>query len=121
METYVAKRRVLIVGMGSLLEEGVESLLAAEADLQVSDMTFTEEETFVQDVLRTHPDVILFHEAGPLNEKRIFELLRAIPTTETLRVITLSSSDGAIDLYEKRRVSPAQSSDLFAPVQGRSR
>ena len=116
----MAKRRVLIVGIGSLLEEGVERLLAAEADLQVSDMTFTEEATFVQDVLRKRPDVILFHEAGPLTEDRIFELLRAIPTTETLRVIILRSSDNAIDLYEKRRVSPTQNSDLLALVQGRS-
>ena len=74
-------RRVLIVGMGALLEVGMDSLLAGQPDLQVSDISFTEEEKFVQDVLRIHPDVILFHETGPLNQERIFELLRAIPTT----------------------------------------
>lgn len=116
----MSKRRVIIVGMGFVLEDGLESLLAAEPDLQVSDLTFTEERTFVQDVLRLHPDVILFHEAGLLTSARIFELLRAIPTTETLRVIILRSANSAIDLYEKRRVSAPQSKDLLALVRGRS-
>ena len=114
------KQRVLIVGMGFLLEQGVESLLAAEPDLQVSDITFSEEETFVQDVVRTRPDVILFHAVGPLTEGRIFELLRAIPTMETLRVIILHSSESTIELYEKRRINPTQSSDLLTLVRGQS-
>jgi DNA-binding NarL/FixJ family response regulator len=112
-------RHVLIVGMGALLTVGVENLLAAEPDLQVSDITFTKEETFVQDVLRIRPDVILFHETGPLNQNRIFELLRAIPTTETLRVIILRSSNSTIDLYERRRVKAARGQDLLTLVRGR--
>lgn len=111
-------RRVLIVGMGALLEVGMENLLASQPDLQVSDITFTEEDKFVQDVLRIHPDVILFHETGPLNQDRIFELLRAIPTTETLRVIILRSSNSTIDLYERRSVKAARSKDLLALVRG---
>jgi DNA-binding NarL/FixJ family response regulator len=118
MEIAMSKRRVLIVGMGFVLEEGLEVLLAAHTDLQVSEMIFTAEETFVQDVLRERPDVILFHEAGALTQERIFELLRAVPTEETLRVIILRSSDSAMDIYEMRRVTATQSNDLLALVRG---
>ncbi len=109
-------RRVLMVGIGSLLEEGVKRLLAQEQDVQVWDVTYANEDTFVQDVLRTRPDVILFHEAGALDSGRIFDLLRAIPTLETLRVIILRSSSAAMDLYEKRTVNATDSRGLLALV-----
>ena len=112
-----SSRRVLMVGIGSLLEEGVESLLAQEQDVLVWNVNYTDEGTFVQDVLRTRPDVIVFHEARALDSDRIFDLLRAIPTLETLRVIILRSSSAAIDLYEKRRVNAISSQLLLSLVR----
>jgi len=106
----------MMVGIGALLEEGVESLLAQEPDVLVWNVTHANEDTFVQDVLRTRPDVILFHEAGALDSGRIFDLLRAIPTLETLRVIILRSSSTAMDLYEKRTVNATDSRGLLALV-----
>ncbi len=98
-------RRVLVVGFGALLEQGVQSLLAQEPQVQVWEVKYTDDVAFMLDVLQTRPEVILFHETGALDSDRIFDLLRAIPTTETLRVIILRSSNAAIDLYEKRRVT----------------
>ena len=105
-----------MVGIGSLLEEGVESLLAQEQDVLVWNVNYADEGTFVQDVLSTRPDVIVFHEAGALDSDRIFDLLRAIPTLETLRVIILRSSSPAMDLYEKRTVNATDSRGLLALV-----
>jgi hypothetical protein len=51
--------------------------------------------------------------------RRVLILPRAIPTTETLRVMILRSSESTLDLYERRSVGPAQSSDRLAPVRGR--
>ena len=99
------RRRVLVVGFGSLLEQGVQSLLAKEPEVQVWEVKYTDDVAFVLDVLQTRPDVILFHETGALDSDRIFDLLRAVPTLETLRVIILRSSNSDIDLYEKRRVT----------------
>jgi len=96
---------VLVVGFGALLEQGVQSLLAQEPQVQVWEVKYTDDVAFMLDVLQTRPEVILFHETGALDSDRIFDLLRAIPTTETLRVIILRSSNAAIDLYEKRRVT----------------
>ena len=109
--------RVLIVGTGTLLEQGVESLLAHEADIRVSEIIYTSESTFIQDVLSMNPDVIVFHETGPLNSDRIFELLKAIPETGTLRVIILRSSNAKIDFYEKRTVTATHSQDFINLVR----
>ena len=111
-----SSRRVLMVGIGSLLEEGVVSLLAQEQDVLVWNINYADEGTFVQDVLSTRPDVIVFHEAGVLDSDRIFDLLRAIPTLETLRVIILRSSSTAMDLYEKRTINATDSRGLLALV-----
>jgi siroheme synthase (precorrin-2 oxidase/ferrochelatase) len=111
-------RRVLIVGTGSIFEQGVESLLAREANVQVSEITHTQEDAFIQDVLRVQPDVIVFHEIGAFNSDRIFELLKALPEMDTLRVIILRSANSAIDLYEKRTLSAAQAQDFVNLVCG---
>ena len=99
------RRRVLVVGFGSLLEQGVQSLLAQEPEVQVWEVKYTDEVAFLLDVVQTRPDVILFHETGALDSDRIFDLLRAIPTRETLRVIILRSSSPVIDVYEKRTIA----------------
>jgi DNA-binding NarL/FixJ family response regulator len=107
---------VLIVGIGSVLEQGVQNLLAQEPNVRVWNAGYTNEGAFRQDVLRTRPDVILFHELGALDAGRIFDLLRAISTLEALRVIVLRSSSTAMDLYEKRTVHATGNRDLLALV-----
>ena len=109
--------RVLIVGTGTLLEEGVKSLLAHEADIRVSEIVYASESTFIQDVPGMNPDVIVFHETGPLNSGRIFELLKAIPEMGTLRVIILRSSNATIDFYEKRTLNATRSQDFINLVR----
>lgn len=52
-------------------------------------------------------------------KRRVLILPRAIPTTKNLRVMVVRSSESTLDLYEKRSVGPAQSSDLLALVRGR--
>ncbi len=106
-------RRVLIVGTGTLLEQGVESLLAHEADIRVSEMMYTHEDTFIQDVLKAKPNVIVFHETGLFNADRIFELLKAVPEMEALRVIILRTTNATIDFYEKRIVNATQTRDFI--------
>ena len=112
-----AARRVLIVASGSLLEEGMGSLLKRADDLQVSDIAYTDDTTFLQDLSDIRPDVILLNETGALDSVRILELLKGLPTLATLRVIVVRSDDNMIDVYERRRVATTQSADLIATVR----
>jgi DNA-binding NarL/FixJ family response regulator len=105
--------RVLVVESGLLLDEGVESLLGQELDLQVSGITYADDASFLDDVSTLRPDVILLNEAGPLDSLRILELLENIPTLASLRVVTVRRDDNTIDMYERKRVVATHSSDFF--------
>jgi DNA-binding NarL/FixJ family response regulator len=109
-------RRILIVGNGAMLEQGVENLLTQEPNVHVWTVNHENEGAFIQDVLGARPDVILFHETDELDSGRIFDLLKFIPIVDSLRVIILRSSSAAIDLYDRRRVNAANSRDLLSLV-----
>src|SRR3972149_5039421 len=98
-------QRVLVVESGSLLDEGVASLLAQESDLHVSGIAYANDTAFLQDISDARPDVILLNEAGPLDSVRILELLKSIPTLASLRVIVVRLDDNVIDMYEKQSVN----------------
>lgn len=106
-------RRVMIVGSGSLLDEGVERLLRSRESIQVSGIVYSDDTSFLQDVSDMRPDVILLNEAGPLDSLRILELLKNIPTLASLRVVKVRTEDNTIDLYERRRVVATHSNDLL--------
>ena len=114
-------RRVLLIGDSSLLKEGVASLLMAELNLEVSDVTYTDDTTFVQDILRVRPEVVVLKETPALDLARFFQLLRDVPFEEALRVIVVHVEDKALDVYEKKRVIPKRSQDLVRLIRGASR
>ena len=107
------KRCVLVVEGGSMFEEGVETLLLREPDLQVIGAPFAGEAAFLEDVSDLRPDVILMSESGPLSSERILELLKDLPMLASLRVIMLRSDDDTLHVYEHRRVDAAQVDDLL--------
>jgi hypothetical protein len=110
-------QRVLIVAGGSLLEEGVGSLLKQELDLHVSDVVYRDDSTFLQDVADARPDTILLNAEGPLDSRRILELLANVPTLAALRVIVVRPDDNTIDIYERQRIIATRSADLLALIR----
>ncbi|MBI3241380.1 MAG: hypothetical protein HYZ49_03710 [Chloroflexi bacterium] len=103
-----------------MLEQAVESLLAPQPDIRVSEVIYAQEDTLIQAVLDVHPDVIVFHENGLLNSNRIFDLLRTLPEMETLRVIILRSSNATMDFYEKRTVNATRAEDFVNLIRGQA-
>ena len=110
-------QNVLVIESASLLDQGVESLLKCEADLQVSGVAYADESTFLQDITELRPDVILLNEAGPLDSARILDLLQNLPTLAALRVIIVRPDDNRIDVYEKKQVLATHSDDLIALIR----
>ena len=111
-------RSVLIIETGSLLEEGIQRLLAQEADLRVSGVMYTEEAVLLQDIARICPDVIVLNETGPLASAQAFEMLEAVANGGNLSVIVVRSDNNTIDVYEKRSTTVTKSGDLLALVRG---
>ena len=109
--------RVLQVSNGTVFDEGLLNLLKDEADLRVSTVAFVDELTFLRNVIETHPDVIVFNEAGPLYLARIFELLMSLPFRSVLRVVVVRVNSNMVDLYERRQVITQQRSDFAALIR----
>jgi chemotaxis response regulator CheB len=106
-------RRVLVVESGSLVEEGIESLLVREPDMHVIGIPFVGETAFLQEVADMRPDVILLNESGPLTSERILELLKRLPTLASLRVIMVRPGDNIINVYEHQQIVAAKVGDLL--------
>ncbi len=105
-------RRVLLIGDTSVLKEGVARLLMADLNLEVSDMTYTNDTAFAEAIQRVRPEVVVLKETPSLGLVRFFRLLRDVPLEPALRVIVLHVEDKGLDVYEKQRVIPTRSKDL---------
>ncbi len=110
-------RRVLIMENGSLFDEAMKALLTHETGLAVSGVPYADETTFLNDVSRMCPDVIVLNDAGPLDAAQLCKLLEHVPVREALWVIVIRSDDNMIDLYKKHSVVASQSHDLIALIQ----
>ncbi len=100
-------QRVLIVGSGSLFDEGLRHLLLREqAHLEVSSVIYMSDADFLQHVFTQRPTVIVLFEGGPLSVSRVFELIGDIPgMATTLRVITVLAETSAVEVYEHQQVT----------------
>ena len=115
---HTVVHRVLVIETGTLLDDGVESLLGQETDLQVSGISYADGATFLEDVSQARPDVILLNENGPLDSARIFELLNGLPGLASLRLIIVRPDDNTIDMYEKKQVVATHIDDLLHLIRG---
>jgi hypothetical protein len=109
--------RVLIVGNGSLFDEGLKSLLLNRTRLEVSSTTYIDESVFLQQFLDERPEVIVLFEGSPLTVSRILELVRDIPDLAILRIITVLANTSAVELYERQPIAAARSDDLLMLFQ----
>ncbi len=99
-------QRVLIVGSGSLFDEGLRHLLLREqAQLEVSSVIYVNDADFLQHVLYQLPTVIVLFEGGPLSVSRVFELIRDVPGMATPRVITVLAEISAVEVHEQQQVT----------------
>jgi len=110
--------RVLILQGGSLFDEGLNSLLRRDGNLQILTVELGDAVAFFQEVARLSPEVILLNGADDLKTIKFCDLLNAIPTATHLRLVIVRPDDNVIDVYERRRVVAAQSSDLLAIIRG---
>lgn len=112
-----ATRRVLVVENGSLLDEGVKSLLRRKTALKVSGVTYADEATLLKDISQLSPDVIVLNEAGPVDSVQICKLLKSLSAPTAWCVIVVRPDDNRIDLYKKQSVIASKSNDLIALIQ----
>ena len=111
--------RVLIIGSGTLLDEGMTGLLQAETDFQVFSITYRTEDDLIQRIAQLQPEVIVISETNDLRGYQIidaiyrqiplpnFRIILVQPDSNTMRVcdfVTASHSEDLLRLIRINRV-----------------
>lgn len=109
--------RILIVGSGTLFDEGLSRLLALKSPLEVFSITYTDDEAFLESFARYQPETIVLFEGGPLSISRVFDLLRDIPNPVNWQVITVLADTNTVDVFKKQQVVARGSDDLLTLIQ----
>lgn len=106
-------QRVLLIRSGSLLDEGVESLLKDKVELDVVDFAAAREAALLEHIARVRPSVILLNEVDPSQATRMFALLKKAPS---VRIIVTRLNSNAIEVYDKQEVNLARTLDLVSLI-----
>jgi len=102
--------RVLIIGNGSLLGAGIQSLLIHESNLVVFGTSPNSEANLYLEFRRFQPDVVVMDEsANPVNTARLLSLLA---NSTCLRVVRVSANDDWVHVYDKRLIKDRNKNGL---------
>lgn len=109
-------KRVLIIKTGSLLDDGLKSLLMRESELQVATATYTESIAFLMGSGHIDHDVIVISEVDSSSRIQTSELLHRISAQATLRVIVIRLDNNVIDVYDKQCLKLTCNNELVTLV-----
>ena len=111
--------RVLVFDGGTLLGDGLASILAGDAALHVDSIVYVDMATLLNTLQERRPDVIILTEESPLDAIRLLDLVEVMHTTERLRIMLIRYGDNTIDLYDKRQVMISQGYDVIDLIHSR--
>jgi DNA-binding NarL/FixJ family response regulator len=109
---------VLVIGSGTLFDEGLRGLLARQDGVRVSGTIHTDTPALLHQISHTQPDTIVISQIESASLSHVCEWLQKSPAPGALRVIVVRADDNAIDVYEKRTVVAAQHDDFITIVRG---
>ena len=110
----VTHLRVLIVGVGTLLDYSIITLLTDEPNLLVEGLTYRSEDEFLQRVSELQPDVILICESGEFRASTVTDLLGRRDVMPDSKVIVARLDSNILDVCE--RVTISHSDDLLTII-----
>lgn len=93
--------RVMIVGGGSLFDDGIAKMLTERSDLLLSRAIYSGDFSFLDNIKSDQPDVILVCESGSLEAARIFDQVSSHPMLAGLCIIIIKLRNNVIDVYPR--------------------
>ncbi|MEW6404577.1 MAG: hypothetical protein AB1649_22500 [Chloroflexota bacterium] len=105
-------KRILIVGTGSLLMEGVEGLLQSylHAGVDFVSTSTRDVDVLMREIERWNPGIILMEDMTPFITPA--HLVTSLPHSRNIQVIALSSQANKADVYHKSSADLYDKSEL---------
>jgi hypothetical protein len=116
--SFASPQRVLVVNRGSLLDEGVFSLIRSKSNLDVSIINFESEDTLVNDIVSRHPEVVVMGQSGSVGIENLYKMITSFSTMKKLRMIIFHSNDNLVDVFPREKLNSYSSGDFMTLVQG---
>ena len=102
LESNFNQKQILIVGDGSIFDEGVTRLLTQATNLLVSHPIYSDDLAFLNIIkMDNRPDVILVCEFSSLDTAHILNSVSSHPTVMGLPFVVVRNSDTVIDVYAR--------------------
>jgi chemotaxis response regulator CheB len=104
-------QHVLIVGDGTLLDQGVTGLLSAEPDLEVSSLIYHTEAELIQFILVFQPEVIVISETSGFPTATIVEAIKRLAPVSKRMVIVVRPDSNIMEV--SNQITALHSQDLL--------
>ena len=102
LNSSTPRKHLMVVGNGSLFDDGITHLLVHQTNLRVSRTKYTNTLALIKEVEHQQPNLIVLVEGEKETEHQALQAISmAIPSAEML-VARLSLATNQVKLYEKR-------------------
>jgi hypothetical protein len=98
--------RIFVLGDGTLLDEGISSMLILHSQLSVTRILYTDDNTLYDRVNFEHPYAIFINEFDALDTERVVRLIFSVPLAFVRYVIVVHIENSKLDVYD-RPITPA--------------
>ena len=95
-------QRVIIVGDGSLFDEGIAKMLTNRTHLLLSRAICSNDFISLDNINSDQLDVILICESDLLEAAHIFDLVLSHPMAKGLRIVVIRLRNNVIDVYPRK-------------------
>jgi hypothetical protein len=101
LDLNITKKRLFIVGEGSVFDEGIAELLTRGSHLMVSHIIYSDDITFLKIIKRDLPDAILLCETDTLEIESLIDSISIDPIAIGLCILAVRLSNPVIEVYEE--------------------
>jgi len=101
LDSNLPQQHIVIVGDGSLFDDGITTLLAQRTNLLISHTIFSDEVAFLNMIKRDQPSVIMMCESHWLDTEQVIDSILIDPVLIGLCIFVVRLGNPMIDIYER--------------------
>jgi len=97
--SHSSPARIIILGNGSLLDEGVTNILSLHPQLSVTNFPYTDDNTLYDLVNSERPNTVFINESNAFDMGQVIGLIFSVPSASVRCVIVVHAENSRLDVY----------------------